>query len=222
MSTADRCRVLITHSDPVAATGLVTMLSNMAGFEPIVGRLGEVVPEFVLQATVLICDCEIWRQVGLMPAAGVVVIARSARIFEIQRAIERGVLGYVIMGCDLYEVEGAVRAAAHRRRYLCRIAAQAIAGSLTAQALTARERHVLTLVADGRCNKVIASRLDIAIGTVKAHVRSIMHKLGASSRTDAARIATARGLLPEPPGDFNGTRTNTYGPNSLQQALIGA
>jgi len=91
-----------------------------------------------------------------------------------------------------------VRAAAQGRRFLCHAAAQEVANSLTNEALTARERDVLLLLAQGRCNKTIASHLDIAVGTVKAHVRTIMSKLKASSRTEAACIAVARGLLPEP------------------------
>ena len=61
--------------------------------------------------------------------------------------------------------------------------------------LTSREDEVLRLLAKGLSNKSIARELDIAAGTVKVHVKSIMSKLDASSRTEAASIATARGLV---------------------------
>jgi ATP/maltotriose-dependent transcriptional regulator MalT len=56
---------------------------------------------------------------------------------------------------------------------------------------------VLRLVAAGQPNKAIARQLAIELGTVKSHVRAIMTKLGAISRTQAASIAVSRGLVAE-------------------------
>lgn len=61
--------------------------------------------------------------------------------------------------------------------------------------LTARERQVLALLAEGLPNKGIASALDISDQTVKFHVAAIIGKLGASNRTDAVRRAVRRGLV---------------------------
>lgn len=55
----------------------------------------------------------------------------------------------------------------------------------TQQQLTARERQVLDCMLDGMPNKVIGRRLDLALPTVKSHVRNILHKVGATSRADA-------------------------------------
>jgi DNA-binding NarL/FixJ family response regulator len=55
-----------------------------------------------------------------------------------------------------------------------------------AATLTNREREVHALLAQGLTNKEIASTLFISLATVKAHVRHILEKLGARSRTDAA------------------------------------
>ena len=84
-------------------------------------------------------------------------------------------------------------------RYLGLEVSQRMADSLTRETLTARESEVLRLLAAGLCNKSIASRLLIGVGTVKAHVRGIMGKLGASSRTQVVTIAAQRGLVDEPP-----------------------
>jgi DNA-binding NarL/FixJ family response regulator len=62
-------------------------------------------------------------------------------------------------------------------------------------ALTAREREVLRLVADGLPNKGIAPELGISEHTAKFHVGSLLAKLGAGSRTEAVTIATRRGVL---------------------------
>lgn len=56
--------------------------------------------------------------------------------------------------------------------------------------LTERELEVLELVADGKSNKEIARALIISVSTVKAHVSSLIHKLGVNSRIDAAVIWT--------------------------------
>lgn len=61
--------------------------------------------------------------------------------------------------------------------------------------LTAREREVLQLLAQGIPNKQIAQRLSISEHTVKFHVSAIMTKLGAASRTEAVTTAARRGLL---------------------------
>lgn len=61
--------------------------------------------------------------------------------------------------------------------------------------LTAREREVLQLLAQGIPNKQIAQRLGISEHTVKFHVSAIMTKLGAASRTEAVTTAARRGLL---------------------------
>ncbi len=63
-------------------------------------------------------------------------------------------------------------------------------------ALTARERSVLRLVAEGLGNKEIAARLAISSSTVKYHVASVLAKLGAQSRTEAVSVGVRRGLLP--------------------------
>jgi len=68
-------------------------------------------------------------------------------------------------------------------------------GPIVDEALTARERQVLELLAEGLPNKAIAKRLEISDQTVKFHVASIGSKLGAANRTDAVRRAVRRGLI---------------------------
>ncbi len=64
------------------------------------------------------------------------------------------------------------------------------------EALTSRERQVLSMTADGAGNKEIASRLGISQHTAKFHVAQILAKLGASSRAEAVGIGIRRGLIP--------------------------
>jgi DNA-binding NarL/FixJ family response regulator len=63
------------------------------------------------------------------------------------------------------------------------------------EALTPRETEVLNLLADGLGNREIAGRLDISEHTIKFHIRSILGKLGASSRTEAVSLGLRSGLI---------------------------
>jgi DNA-binding CsgD family transcriptional regulator len=61
--------------------------------------------------------------------------------------------------------------------------------------LTPRERDVLTLMAEGVSNKIIAQRLGISVHTAKFHVASILDKLDATGRTDAVAHAARLGVI---------------------------
>jgi DNA-binding NarL/FixJ family response regulator len=61
--------------------------------------------------------------------------------------------------------------------------------------LTRREVAILRLIADGRENAEIADELHFGVGTIKLHVREILHKLGASTRTEAAVLAVRKGYI---------------------------
>lgn len=112
---------------------------------------------------------------------------------------------YLLKEADGNEIAGAVRAVAAGLvvldRSLVSLLAAIPAGSAgptastspEGEALTAREREVLQLMAEGLQNKQIAARLWISQHTVKFHVASILAKLGASSRTEAVTLGARRG-----------------------------
>jgi DNA-binding CsgD family transcriptional regulator len=62
--------------------------------------------------------------------------------------------------------------------------------------ITEREREVLQLLADGRSNKEIASRLGLSPNTVKTHVARLFEKLRVARRTQAIQLARELGLVP--------------------------
>lgn len=198
LTNAHSRKILVLHSEPIVAAGLIAALGFMPGFQAMLGDLARLHETPPATADVVVCDYATGLQlIADAPDARLVLLSDKPREFDIQRALGQGVLGYLVKGCGLDELEGAVLSAAAGRRYFCRASAQEIANGMMNEALTTRERDVLHLMARGSCNKAIANRLEIALGTVKAHVRSIMAKLKATSRTEAASIASARGLLPD-------------------------
>lgn len=75
------------------------------------------------------------------------------------------------------------------------IAARGSAAAEDSRTLSARERQILALLADGLGNKQIAARLGISTNTVKTHLETLFEKLGVSSRAEAVATGAKRGLL---------------------------
>jgi DNA-binding NarL/FixJ family response regulator len=79
--------------------------------------------------------------------------------------------------------------------FLVAVGPDEVGPAVAGETLTPRERSVLDRVAEGHSNRRIAEALGISDQTVKSHVASICGKLGALNRTEAVRIAIARGLV---------------------------
>jgi len=128
-------------------------------------------------------------------APRVLILASVDREWEITAALEQGVRGYMLMGCALDDLAGAIRAVHRGDRHLSAQIAARLAESIAIERLTVREEEVLQLVASGLCNKAISRCLGIAVGTVKSHLKSAFEKLDVRSRTQAIVTAERRGLL---------------------------
>ena len=189
-------RILVTHSDPVAQAGLTTALNAYADFEVDAYRESEV----HFESEVIAADFELGMSVltsarNLGRAVKVLIVTTNDRECDIRQALKQGARGYVLQGCSLEELAGAVREAAGGGVHLGASIAQRLAESIYGDALTAREEEVLGHVVEGLCNKEIARELDLAVGTVKSHLRAVYAKLDVKSRTHAVAVARRRGLL---------------------------
>ena len=192
-------QVLIDHKEPLIRAGLAASLSMQP--RVVVSTRPEAEPQ--TRHDVVIADytrglsiLEQLRTTGrALPIVRVLVIATAAKAEEIRHALHAGVHGYLLTSSTENELRSAVDALARGQRAICPTAAQHLVDSLGQCALTSREIDVLRVLVAGRPNKSIAAQLDISLGTVKTHVKSILQKLGATSRTHAAAIATQRGVL---------------------------
>lgn len=113
---------------------------------------------------------------------------------DVSRAVENGVLGYVLKSMPVARVLEAVRAIHAGGQYFPQEIANRLNERIRSQ-LSTRELEVLRLISQGKSNKEIASALGIAEGTVKVHATHIFAKLGALDRMQAITIAVKRKIL---------------------------
>ena len=129
------------------------------------------------------------------PQARMIVLTTYEGDVLARRALKAGATGYILKDMIRTELLEAIRAVHLGRRHIPQKIAAELAEHYAEDDLSEREIEVLRAVAQGKSNKIIASQLFITEPTVKAHMKSIMLKLGAADRTHAVGIATARGYL---------------------------
>jgi DNA-binding NarL/FixJ family response regulator len=129
------------------------------------------------------------------PEARIIMLTTFEGDVEIQRALEAGARGYMLKSTPPNELVEVIRQVhAGKKRVPAEVAAY-LAEHMSDEALTNREIEVLRHVAGGNRNRDIAEKLFIAEETVKAHMKHIMEKLGATDRTQAVAIAVRRGII---------------------------
>jgi len=189
-----RIRVLIAHGDPLISAGLTATLSRLRDFE------ATTVATRQPAADVVIADYDSGlRLIASGGALGrrVMILTHSDSEAKICHALEEGARGYLLLGCSLQDLVDGLRSVHMGGIALGPLVASRIADRMKQQALTPREADILRYLMLGMSNKAIASKLTLAVGTVKTHVKSILEKLDATSRTQAASIAQRRGILGE-------------------------
>ncbi|GAB3392812.1 response regulator transcription factor [Massilia agri] len=189
--------VHIMHADPIMTVGIHAVLADQPGLR-VTTHLRQ--PEAQRVARVLVTDYDngvaLARQAGAASQApGVLVVTQFDKEWEVRLAMDAGVAGYLPQSCGPDELAHAVDLLVRGQRYLSESMTRSVADSLTREALTGRETDVLQLLAQGCCNKSIARKLGIGVGTVKTHVKGVMSKLDATARTHAVVVATQRGLI---------------------------
>ena len=195
MRPNDRIKVLIVHADPLISAGLEATLGRMRDFEMAVGGAMRLPP-----VDVVIADYESGLRMiaaGSSHSRRVMILTHSDSEAKICHALEQGARGYLLLGCSLHDLAAGLRSVYLGGIALGPLVASRIADRMKQQALTPREGDILRHMMLGMSNKAIASKLTLAVGTVKTHVKSVLEKLDASSRTQAVSIAQRRGILRE-------------------------
>jgi two-component system nitrate/nitrite response regulator NarL len=131
----------------------------------------------------------------------VVLIAAEPNPDLVYSAIENGAAGYLTRAADAREVCDALTAVARGKTVLAPELHAGVFDEIRLRAfrerplLSAREREILKLIADGLSAPRIGARLHLSPATVKTHLQHIYEKLGVSERAAAVAAAMRRGLL---------------------------
>ena len=215
--TAEAIRVFVVDDHEVVRLGLRAFLQATPGVE-VVGEAADgraalegldalaardALPDVVLMDLVMPEPDGITTTAAVKqtyPGVEVVVVTSFGEAHRVHSALEAGATGYVLKDAEVDEIIEAIRAAHRGEVHLDAAVARVLTRSLVAPrrgvaALTARERDVLVLVAEGRSNREIGRTLSIGERTVQTHLGNVLTKLELSSRTQAALWAVREGLV---------------------------
>jgi two-component system NarL family response regulator len=207
MTAGHRIRVLVVDDHPVVRDGLKAVLGAAPDIE-VVDEAGDgraaIAAYREQQPDIVLMDLRMPVMDGADATAAILRTAPEARVIvlttfdgdeDIHRALRLGARAYLLKNAFSEELLAAIRAVHAGKRHVPPPVAARLAERPIGRELTAREVEVLELIARGRSNREIGEELSIAEGTVKAHVNSILGKLEAHDRTDAAMIALKRGII---------------------------
>ncbi|MEA3182416.1 MAG: hypothetical protein QOI59_5939 [Gammaproteobacteria bacterium] len=204
MLQSPEIKVLIAHSNPLISAGLSTTLGKQRNFRVAVrgaeptASPGRTRLPFVPDVIVADYDSGVQLVASRCTAYNrVVILTHSDSEAKICNALEQGARGYLLLDCGIQNLLDSVRSVHGGGIALGPLVAGRVADRMKQQALTSRECDILRQLMLGLSNKRVASKLQLAVGTVKSHVKSILHKLEAASRTEAVAIAQRRGILGE-------------------------
>lgn len=204
---ADAITVLVVDDHPVVREGIAAMIQQ----QPDLRVIGEAAngPDALAawrraRPHVTLLDLELGGMSGLSVLQAIRAESNQARVIvlttydlqeDIYQAVQLGVCGYLLKDVPRLELLDAVRRVHGGAKVLPPAISAKLADRLSSETPTPREAEVLRLLVQGLTNKEIADRLGVAHATVKSHVNGLMQKLGASSRTEAASLARAKGWL---------------------------
>ncbi len=207
MTDESRIRVFCVDDHPLLREGIAMLINNQPDMVVVAqaSSAKEAIEGFrEHRPDVVLMDIRLPDMSGIdamsaicqeFPEARVIMLTTSEGDVEIQRALQTGARGYILKSMPPKSVVEAIRQVhAGKKRIPPEIAAH-LAEHYSDEAITAREIEVLQQIAGGNRNRDIAEKLFISEETVKAHIKHIMEKLGASDRTQAVTIAVCRGII---------------------------
>jgi DNA-binding NarL/FixJ family response regulator len=206
-------RLVIVDDHPVVRDGLRGMLGTQSDFEVVGEAAGGAEALTVVEATrpdVVLTDLRMPEPSGgtlirllleRVPQTRILVLTTHDTDSDVLPAVQAGAIGYLLKDAPREELFRAVRAAARGETVLSPSVAALLLARVRPQrpvrtaTLSAREREVLALIAQGRTNRETAAALFITEATVKTHLLHIYAKLEVPDRAAAVSAAHRRGLL---------------------------
>ena len=203
---AQKIRVLLAEDQTMLRGALASLLSLEPDITVVAQAAnGNEALKLIQQHTpdVVVTDIEMPERTGLELASAlnesdnktrVIILTTFARPGYLRRALDSGARGYLLKERPATELAEAIRKV-HSGLRAIDPALAAEAWSADPDPLSDRERQILQRAGDGRTSAEIAADLRLSEGTVRNYLSEAIAKLGATNRTDAARIARARGWL---------------------------
>ena len=200
-------RILAVDDHPVLREGIAALIARQPGMS-LVGEAGnaqEAIRQYrSVRPDVTLMDIQMPEGNGInaivnirseFPAAKIIVLTTYSGDVLANRALKAGACGYLLKGAVRKELIETIRQVYSGARRINPDVAMALASHLNDGGLSVREAEVLTLVASGKSNKVIAGNLGLSEETIKGYLKSILVKLGANDRTHAVTLAQRRGII---------------------------
>jgi DNA-binding NarL/FixJ family response regulator len=203
----DKIRVLIVEDHPLMRVGLRTKIDGEPDMQ-VVGEAADGPAAIAAYAEhrpdIMLLDLRLPTMSGTEvitivrrtdPEAKVIILTTYDADEDVYRAVQAGARGYLLKGTFAEGIMEAIRNVHAGRRLIAPEVAARLASRVSSSSLTSREVAVLELVAKGMSNKEIGAALFVSEATVKYHLKNVYVKLGASDRTEAALVATQRGII---------------------------
>ena len=199
--------LLIADDHPLILAGLASLINSMPQFQLLAqadngARAVELYRQHRPQ--VVIMDLSMPVMHGLDAIGNILAFDAAARIVilttyqgdeDVHRGLRAGARGYLLKDSGAEQLVACIEAVAQGQRFLPPEVASKLAERTEVGQLSPRELEILAHLATGKSNKMIARSAAIEVGTVKFHVNNILAKLNVGSRTEAATVASRRGLL---------------------------
>jgi two-component system, NarL family, response regulator len=207
MSDTSPIRILTVDDHPVLREGIAAMLASEPDMVVVAeaGNGAEAIEQFrTHRPDVTLMDLQMPLVSGTdailtirqhFPEARIIVLTTYSGDAQVARALKAGASAYLLKGMLRKELVETIRTVHGGHKRIPPDIAAEMAEHFEDNELTPREIEVLRHVAAGNANKMVADNLGISEETVKAHVRSILSKLGANDRTHAVTIALKRGII---------------------------
>jgi DNA-binding NarL/FixJ family response regulator len=131
-----------------------------------------------------------------LPGTEVLILSMHADDNYVRNALDAGAKGYLLKSSIDVDLVGAIRSVAEGKRFMgngLRYAARGQDDELSK--LTAREKQVLQLIAQGRSNKEIATLLELSVNTVSVHRANLMEKMNIHRTAELVLFAIRKGLV---------------------------
>ena len=203
----DKISILIADDHKIVRMGLKSLFASEADLD-VVGEADDgyvtIAQALKLRPDIIIMDLMMPKMDGVaataeihakLPGTRIVVLTSYSTSDTIAAALAAGAAGAVMKSADDSTLLTAVRTVAGGKRFISPEVKGILAFDPPVPALSPRQQEVLASLVKGFNNTEIASQLGISKTVVKEHVETLLAKLGAANRTEAAAIALRKNLL---------------------------